>query len=140
MTLEELHNIGSQVAGQVISACRVKIESVQSDDNINLKLCDYSEQLFTVFDCFRKRDFSLGNEILTRLKLDTSCSVCEEIIGIVSNTAQEAESAFKTGDLAFRKAMARLYEKIDWASQAFCPDDPVDDDETEEEALPPGED
>jgi len=119
MTMEEIKAIASRAAETVL-------EDIELDAQIERGLCAYAERIGEFFDLFRKKKFAEGNAILKPLIEDTNCEVCQEIVESVLSVAHDAEAAAGVSDLAFRKNMAKLYEKVEWARSAFCPDDDVD--------------
>ncbi len=136
LTTGEIKAIASRAAETVL-------EDIKLDQRIDKALCGYADNLNEFFDLFRKKRFAEGNAILNVLIDEDHCSACQEVVGLVVAVASEAEAAAAVSDIAFRKNMAKLYEKVEWAKAAFCPEDDADaggdedEVEAEDEAPPP---
>lgn len=115
-----------------------KLDAIFAEDEreVDAALCAFADKLTECFDLFRKKRFAEGHAVLQDLIGDARCSACKEVVEEVVPVATAAQAAAGVGDIAFRKAMAKLFEKIEWARAAFCPEDEGDDAEDEDEDGP----
>ena len=114
---------------------RTSYEKDEDEEMENI-LCTYADRLDDAFNFFRKKNFSEGKAIVADLMQDEHCSVCLEIIQEIGKLSDAVEKAAGISDLEYHKVMAKLYEKMEWAKAAFCPEEETAAGEDEDESEP----